>query len=146
MTNRERFYNALNKLDISYDEETGKLSKTITILAYESNRKIKADKIKIYRDHFSIEKKEEDTTRKIYFKNVNGFKYEEISELVQVEIPTENNDSKNSSKTRLKSNYKSVRIYPEDFKEYRRLSYEQDKTIVELVSEALQLIKKKYED
>lgn len=42
--------------------------------------------------------------------------------------------------------YKSVRIYPDDFKEYKRISFNQDKPIVELISEALTLLKQKYDD
>lgn len=45
-----------------------------------------------------------------------------------------------------KQQYKSVRIYPEDFKEYRRLAFNQDKTIVEVISEALKVYKQKYEE
>ncbi|MYL39815.1 hypothetical protein [Halobacillus litoralis] len=44
-----------------------------------------------------------------------------------------------------KQQYKSVRIYPEDFKEYRRLAFHQEKTIVEVISESLKLYKQKYE-
>ena len=42
--------------------------------------------------------------------------------------------------------YKSVRIHPEDFQEYKQLSYFQDKPIVDLISEALELLKKKYDE
>lgn len=47
-----------------------------------------------------------------------------------------------SNKT--KDKYKTVRIYPEDYIRFRRLSFSQDKPIVQLISEAVELIEKKY--
>ena len=41
--------------------------------------------------------------------------------------------------------YKSIRIYPDDFKDFKRIAFEEEMHIVELVSEALELIKKKYD-
>lgn len=46
-----------------------------------------------------------------------------------------------------KSNkYKSVRIYPDSFKRYKRLSHLQRKKIVELIDEALILLEQKYDE
>lgn len=43
-----------------------------------------------------------------------------------------------------KQEYKTVRIYPSDFVKLRRLSFSQDKPIVRLISEAVELVEKKY--
>ncbi|ELK44907.1 hypothetical protein QRD89_11180 [Halobacillus sp. ACCC02827] len=45
-----------------------------------------------------------------------------------------------------KQQYKSVRIYPEDFQEYRRLAFHNDTSIVETISQALAAYKEKFED
>ncbi|WP_077319091.1 hypothetical protein [Virgibacillus proomii] len=43
-----------------------------------------------------------------------------------------------------KQEYKTVRIYPKDYVRLRRLSFSQDKPIVRLISEAIELLEKKY--
>lgn len=40
--------------------------------------------------------------------------------------------------------YKTVRIYPKDFIRLRRLSFSQDKPMVRLISEAIELVEEKY--
>ncbi|WP_332699209.1 hypothetical protein [Halalkalibacter lacteus] len=55
-------------------------------------------------------------------------------------------NNKLSAEKKQQPKYKSVRIHPEDFQEYKRLSYFQDKPIVDLISEALELLKKKYDE
>ncbi|WP_200411812.1 hypothetical protein [Virgibacillus salexigens] len=39
--------------------------------------------------------------------------------------------------------YKSVRIYPEDFQEFKEIAFYQDKKIIEVISESLSLLKQK---
>ena len=41
--------------------------------------------------------------------------------------------------------YKSIRINPEDHAALRRIAFFQDKTIVDVMEEATQLVKQKYE-
>lgn len=55
------------------------------------------------------------------------------------EYSKENNDS-----TIIKKEYRTVRIYPDDTKKFKKLSFETDKPIVQLVSTALNLLEKKH--
>lgn len=42
--------------------------------------------------------------------------------------------------------YKTIRIYEEDYKELKSLAFYEDSTIVEMVHDAVQLLKKKKEE
>ncbi|MYL43976.1 hypothetical protein [Virgibacillus salexigens] len=78
----KKYYEALKKFNISYDEETGRLSKPITIVVYESRRKIQAKRLLVFKDYFLIIQDEENDTRKIQFKNVKGFQYVDKSDII----------------------------------------------------------------
>ncbi|MYL22061.1 hypothetical protein GLW04_19485 [Halobacillus litoralis] len=77
-----KFYQALNKLDIKYDEETGRLSKPIVFVVYDSSRKIQAKRLFILKNYFLILREEENDTRKIQFKHIKGFQYVDKSEII----------------------------------------------------------------
>lgn len=68
-----KFYEALETLKIKYDEETGRLSKPIVFIIYETNRKIKAERVLIFKDYFLIIFDDINDTRKIHFKHVRGY-------------------------------------------------------------------------
>ncbi|ELK44199.1 hypothetical protein QRD89_18510 [Halobacillus sp. ACCC02827] len=70
-----KFYQALNKLDIKYDEETGRLSKPINFVVYDAHRKVSAKRLFIFKNYFLILREEENDTRKIQFKHIKGFQY-----------------------------------------------------------------------
>ena len=76
-----KFYQALNKLDIKYDEETGRLSKPISFVIYDSQRRVEAKRLFVLNNYFLILKEEENDTRKIQFKHVKGFQYVDKSDI-----------------------------------------------------------------
>lgn len=78
----DKFYEALIKLDISYNEETGRLSKPIVFVVYDTRRKIQAKRLFIFKDYFLIFREEENDTRKIQFKNVKGYQYVDKSDII----------------------------------------------------------------
>ncbi|MEK4306899.1 hypothetical protein [Oceanobacillus sp. FSL K6-0251] len=55
-------------------------------------------------------------------------------------------NKKNKKEPKKQPQYKSIRIYPDDFVEFRKMAFEQNKHIVELVSESLELLKEQYKD
>lgn len=76
-----KFYQALNKFDIRYDDETGRLSKPIWFVVYDTRRKIQANRLFVFKNYFLIFKDEENDTRKIQFKHIKGFQYVDKSDM-----------------------------------------------------------------
>lgn len=69
-----KFYEALERYNITYDKETGRLSNPIVIVIYKTNRKIQANRLLIFKDYFLVIRDDINDTRKIHFKHVQGYR------------------------------------------------------------------------
>lgn len=67
----KNFYEALHKFEIKYDEETGRLSKTLVIIAYKTERKVEVDRVFLFEGYFLIFYEKD--VRKVRYENVIGF-------------------------------------------------------------------------
>lgn len=77
----QKFHDALDRYNITYDKETGRLSNPIEIVIYKTNRKIQAERLLIFKDYFLVILDEESDTRKIHFKHVQG--YQRPNDMIQ---------------------------------------------------------------
>jgi len=140
-----KFYEALEKMNIDYDEETGKLSKSIIFIIYDTYRKVSVDRVLIFKDYFLIIEDAKRDTRKINFKNIRGYKAPDniikfdslLNNQGKKDISVNNSDPSKSEKQK----YKSVRIYPGTFEELRERSFKERKAIVQTIDELLEFKK-----
>lgn len=70
---RTKFYEALKKMGITHDPETGRLSKTLIIVVYRDSRKIKTNRVFSFKDHFLLIDDQADDSKRISYKSVQGF-------------------------------------------------------------------------
>jgi hypothetical protein len=70
---KTRFLKALEHFKVDYNEETGRLSDPVTIIAYR-NRKYITSRLFILEDAFNL--MDDNTSRKISFDKIHSFKLE----------------------------------------------------------------------
>lgn len=69
-----KFHRALDVLQIKHDEETGRLSEPLVMIAYEARRKIIIERVLILKNFFLIINDQDNDVRKIYYDKVQGFR------------------------------------------------------------------------
>lgn len=70
----EKFNRALDTLNIQYDQETGRLSEPIIMIAYDSKRRILIERVFIFKKFFLIFEDAENDVKKIFHDKVQAFR------------------------------------------------------------------------
>lgn len=71
---KTKFEEALKKMNITHDQETGRLSKTLVIVVYKDSRKIKTNRVFPLKDHFVLIDDAAGDSKRLYYSSVHGFK------------------------------------------------------------------------
>ncbi|KMY52551.1 hypothetical protein AC623_20665 [Bacillus sp. FJAT-27231] len=70
---KERFFQALEKFGVDYNEETGRLSKPIIFVVYSRGSRWEVERVFLFEDHFLIFEGDKGA-KKISFDKVKEFK------------------------------------------------------------------------
>lgn len=68
---KERFFEALEQLGVTYNQETGWLSDKINFIVYKNRTNVSVERVFIIGEQFLILR--EDSFRSIKFENIQGF-------------------------------------------------------------------------